>query len=97
MKIQPLGDRILVKVGEVEEKTRSGIIVPGSAKEKPQEGLVVAVGKGKTNDDGKVTPMDVKVGDKVLYGRYSGTEIKVEDEDHLLMHLDDILGIISEE
>lgn len=94
VKVKPLGDRILVKVGEPEETTRSGIIVPGSAKEKPQEGLVVAVGKGKTNDEGKTTPLDVKVGDKILYGKYSGTEIKLDDEDYLIMHQDDVLAVL---
>jgi chaperonin GroES len=95
MKIRPLQDRIIVKRIAEEEKTKGGIIIPDTAKEKPQEGKVTAVGKGKINEDGKVTPLDVKVGDKVLFGKYSGTEIKVEDEEHLIMREDDILGVIE--
>ena len=95
VKIQPLGDRVLVKAIEAKEIKRSGIIIPDSAKEKPQEGLIVAAGKGKTTDDGKVIPLDVKVGDKVLYGKYSGSEIKLEDEEYMIMHQDDILGILK--
>ena len=95
VKIQPLGDRVLVKPAEQKETKRGGIIIPDSAKEKPQEGLVVATGKGKTADDGKILPMDVKAGDKILYGKYSGSEIKIDDEDFLIMHQDDILGILK--
>ena len=95
VKIQPLGDRVLVKPGESKETKRGGIIIPDSAKEKPQEGLVVATGKGKTTEDGKVLPMDVKPGDKILYGKYSGTEIKLDDEEYLIMHQDDIVGILK--
>ncbi len=95
VKIQPLGDRVLVKPQEAKETKRGGIIIPDSAKEKPQEGLVVATGKGKTTEDGKVLPMDVKAGDKILYGKYSGSEIKLDDEDYLIMHQDDILGILK--
>ena len=95
VKIQPLGDRVLVKPQEQKETKRGGIIIPDSAKEKPQEGLVVATGKGKTTEDGKVLPMDVKAGDKILYGKYSGSEIKIDDEDYLIMHQDDILGILK--
>jgi chaperonin GroES len=95
MKIRPLQDRIIVKRIAEEEKTKGGIIIPDTAKEKPQEGQVTAVGKGKLNEDGKVTPLDVKVGDKVLFGKYSGTEIKVEGEEHLIMREDDILGVIE--
>ncbi len=95
VKIQPLGDRVLVQPIEAKEMKRSGIIIPDSAKEKPQEGLVVATGKGKTSDDGKVLPMDVKPGDKILYGKYSGNEIKLDGEDYLIMHQDDILGILK--
>jgi chaperonin GroES len=95
VKITPLGDRVLIRPSEKEETRRSGIIIPDTAKEKPQEGKVVSVGKGKTTDDGKVLPMDVKVGDVVLYGKYSGTEIKLDDQDHLILHQDDILGIVS--
>jgi chaperonin GroES len=95
MKIKPLGDRLIVKPLEQKEVKKSGIIIPDTAKEKPQEGQVVAAGKGKTTDEGKVIPMDVKVGDKVLYGKYSGTEIKIDDIEHLIMHQEDILGIIE--
>jgi len=95
VKIKPLGDRILVKVSEKTEKRKSGLIIPDTAKEKPQEGKVVAVGKGKVTDEGKVIPLDVKVGDTILYGKYSGTEIKLDDKDHLIIGQDDILGIID--
>jgi chaperonin GroES len=95
VKIRPLGDRVLLKPSEKEETKKSGIIIPDTAKEKPQEAKVVAVGKGKTTDEGKVLPMDLKVGDRVLYGKYSGTEIKIDDEDYLIMSQDDILGVIS--
>ena len=95
MKIRPLQDRVIVRRIEEEEKTKGGIIIPDSAKEKPQEGKVIAVGKGKANDDGKVTPLDVKVGDKILFGKYSGTEIKMNGEEHLIMREDDILGIVE--
>ena len=95
MKIRPLQDRVIVKRIAEEEKTKGGIIIPDTAKEKPQEGKVIAVGKGKVNDDGKVTPLDVKVGDKILFGKYSGTEIKMLGEEHLIMREDDILGIVE--
>lgn len=95
MKIRPLQDRVIVKRIAEEEKTKGGIIIPDTAKEKPQEGKVVAVGKGKVNDDGKLTPLDVKVGDKILFGKYSGTEIKLNGEEHLIMREDDILGIVE--
>ncbi|MDD5304618.1 MAG: co-chaperone GroES [Elusimicrobia bacterium] len=95
MKIQPLGDRVLVKPAEAKETKRGGIIIPDSAKEKPQEGIIAACGKGKTTEDGKVIALDVKVGDKILYGKYSGSEIKLDDEDYLIMHQDDILGILK--
>ncbi len=95
VKITPLGDRVLVRPAEKDESRKSGIIIPDTAKEKPQEGKVVAVGKGKTTDEGKILPMEVKVGDKILYGKYSGTEIKMDDVDHLILHQDDILGIVS--
>ena len=93
VKIQPLGDRVLVKTAEAKETKRGGIIIPDSAKEKPQEGLVVATGKGKTTEDGKVLAMDVKPGDKILYGKYAGTEIKVEGVEYLIMREEDILAI----
>jgi len=95
MKIRPLQDRILVKRVEEETKTKGGIIIPDSAKEKPIEGMVIAVGSGKVKDDGtRVTP-DVQEGDKVLFGKYSGTEVKIDGEEHLIMREDDILGIIE--
>ena len=95
MKIRPLQDRVIVKRVEEEEKSKGGIIIPDTAKEKPQEGKVVAVGKGKISDDGKVTPLDVKVNDRILFGKYSGTEINFDGEEHLIMREDDILGIIE--
>lgn len=95
VKLKPLGDRVLVKPTEKEDARKSGIIIPDTAKEKPQEGKVIAVGSGKVTDEGKVLPMNVKVGDRVLYGKYSGTEIKLDDEDHVILHQDDILGIIA--
>jgi chaperonin GroES len=95
MKIRPLQDRVLVKRIAEEEKTKGGIIIPDTAKEKPQEGKVIAVGKGKTNDEGKLIPLQVKAGDKILFGKYSGSEIKIDGEEHLIMREDDILGVIE--
>ena len=96
MSIQPLGDRVLVKPLEAEEKTRSGIVIPDTAKEKPQEGEIIAVGKGRMADDGKIVPLEVKKGDRVLYGKYSGTEVTTkEGDEYLIMKEDDILAIIS--
>jgi chaperonin GroES len=95
MKIRPLQDRVIVKRLEEEEKTKGGIIIPDSAKEKPQEGKVIAVGKGKVTEDGKVIPLDVKAGDRILFGKYSGTEVKIEGEEHLIRKEEDILGIIE--
>ena len=95
MKIRPLQDRVIVQRVDEEEKTKGGIIIPDTAKEKPQEGKVVAVGKGKVNDDGKITPLDVKAGDKILFGKYSGTEVKLSGEEYLIMREDDILGVIE--
>jgi chaperonin GroES len=95
MKIRPLHDRIIVKRLEEEEKTKGGIIIPDTAKEKPMEGKVIAVGKGKVLEDGKIQPLDVKAGDRVLFGKYSGTEVKIEGEEHLIMREDDILGVIE--
>ena len=95
MKIRPLQDRVIVKRLEEEEKTKGGIIIPDTAKEKPQEGKVIATGKGKVTEDGKVIPLDVKVGDRILFGKYSGTEIKIGGEEHLIMREEDILGIIE--
>ena len=94
-KIKPLGDRILIKPLEAEDKTKGGIILPDTAKEKPQEGKVVAVGKGRMLESGKIEPSEVKAGDKVLYGKYSGTEIKVNGEEHLIVKEEDILAIIE--
>ncbi len=96
MKIRPLHDRIIVKRVEEEERTKGGIIIPDTAKEKPMEGKVIAVGKGKVLDDGKIQPLDVKVGDRVLFGKYAGTEVKIEGEEHLIMREDDILGVIEQ-
>jgi chaperonin GroES len=93
MKIRPLQDRILVKRIEEEAKSKGGIIIPDTAKEKPSEGKVVSVGKGKVLDDGKLHPLDVKKGDRVLFNKYSGTEVKVEGEEHLIIREDDVLGI----
>jgi chaperonin GroES len=95
MKIRPLQDRLILKRVEEEEKTKGGIIIPDSAKEKPQEGKITAVGPGKVTDDGKKIPMDVKKGDRVLFSKYAGTEIKIDGEDHLIMREDDILGVIE--
>jgi len=95
MKVRPLGDRVLVKPLEVEEKKKGGIIIPDTAKEKPQEGKVIAVGKGKITEEGKMLPLDVKVGDRILFGKYSGNEIKIDDEDYLIVKEEDILGIIE--
>ena len=95
MKLRPLQDRILVKRIQEEEKTAGGIFIPDTAKEKPQMGEIVSVGNGKKTEDGKVIPVDVKAGDKVLFGKYSGTEVKVEGEEFLIMREDDILGIIE--
>jgi len=95
MAIQPLGDRILVKALEAEEKTKGGIVLPDTAKEKPQEGKVIAVGKGKVIEDGTIKPLEVKIGDIVLYGKYSGTEISHEGEDLLILKEDDILAIVK--
>lgn len=95
MNIRPLQDRVIVKRLEEEEKTKGGIIIPDTAKEKPQEGKVIAVGKGKITEDGKVIPLDVKVGDRILFAKYAGTEVKIEGEEHLIMREEDILGVIE--
>jgi len=94
-KIRPLHDRILVKRLEEEEVSKGGIIIPDSAKEKPAEGKVMAAGKGKKTEDGKTIPLDVKVGDKVLFGKYSGSEIKLDGEELLIMREDDILAVVE--
>jgi chaperonin GroES len=93
MKIRPLQDRILVKRIEEEEKTKGGIIIPDTAKEKPSEGKVVAVGKGKVLDDGKLQPLEIKKGDRVLFNKYSGSEVNIDGEEHLIIREDDVLGI----
>jgi chaperonin GroES len=94
MKFRPLHDRVVVKRLDSEEKTASGIIIPDSAKEKPMEGEVISVGTGARDDSGKIIPLDVKTGDKVLFGKWSGTEVKIEDVDYLIMKESDIMGIL---
>jgi len=95
VKIRPLQDRVIIKRIAEEEKSKGGIIIPDTAKEKPQEGKVIAVGKGKVNEDGKLIPLDVKVNDRILFGKYSGTEINIDGEEHLIMREEDILGILE--
>jgi len=94
MKLKPLADRVVVKPEVAEEKTKGGIILPDTAKEKPVIGTVIAVGPGKRTDDGKIHPMDIKVGDKVLYGKYSGTEVTIEGEEYLIMRETDLFAIV---
>jgi chaperonin GroES len=93
--ITPLHDRVLVRRTEEKESIKGGIIIPDSAKEKPQQGEVISVGKGKSNDEGKVFPLDVKAGDSILFGKYSGTEIKLDGEDYLIMREEEVLGILK--
>lgn len=95
MKVKPLHDRILVKRVEAEEKVKGGIIIPDTAKEKPLEGKVVAVGTGRLDDNGKRIPLEVKVGDRVLIGKYAGTEIKIEDVEHVIVREEEVLGVIG--
>jgi chaperonin GroES len=95
MKFRPLHDRLLVKRQEAETKSKGGIIIPDSAKEKPIEGVVVAVGNGKVLEDGKTKSLDCKVGDKILFGKYSGTEIKIEGEEHVILREDEVLGVLG--
>jgi chaperonin GroES len=95
MKIRPLQDRVLVKRIESEEKTKGGIIIPDTAKEKPIEGKVIAVGAGKVGDDGKQRPLDVKAGDRILFGKYAGTEVKIDGDEHLILREEDILGVVE--
>lgn len=95
MKIRPLHDRLVVRRVDEEAKTKGGIIIPDSAKERPLEGEVIAAGSGKRSEDGKVTPMDVKAGDRVLFGKYAGTEIKIDGVEHLILREDEILGVIE--
>ena len=94
-KVKPLFDKVLIKRVEAEEKRKGGIIIPDTAKEKPMEGKVIAVGAGRRNDDGKRIPMDVKAGDRILFGKYAGTEIKIDDEEHIILPESEILGIIQ--
>ncbi len=96
MKIRPLGDRIIVKRTSEEERTKGGIIIPDTAKEKPQQGEIIAVGPGKISEKGERISMDLKEGDKILFGKYSGTEVRLEDKEYLIMHQDDVLGVITE-
>jgi len=95
MKIKPLGDRVVIQASESKDQSRGGIVLPDTAKEKPQEGKVIAVGTGKKTDDGKIVPLSVKVGDIVLYGKYSGTEITVDGEEYLIVREEDILAIVA--
>ncbi|HLD29475.1 MAG TPA: co-chaperone GroES [bacterium] len=95
MKLKPLGDRVLVEALEEKETKKGGIIIPDTVKEKPQEGKVIAAGAGKRDDSGKIIPMDVKAGDKILFGKYSGTEVKIEGKEYLIMHQEDILGLVE--
>ncbi len=96
MRFRPLHDRVLVRRIEEEEKTKGGIIIPDTAKEKPQQGEVIAVGPGARTEDGKLIPMDVKVGDKILFGKWAGTEVKLEGEEYLILKESDILGVLEE-
>jgi len=95
MKIQPLGERVVIEALEAKEKTKGGIVLPDTAKEKPQEGKVVAVGKGKVGEDGKIVPLEVKTGDKVLYGKYSGTEVNIDEKEYLIVKEEDILAVVK--
>jgi len=95
MKIRPLQDRLLLRPSEGAEKTAGGLYIPDTAKEKPQEGVVIAAGKGKVQDNGKLTPLDVKVGDRVLYGKYSGTEVTLAGDKHVILREEDVLAVLS--
>jgi len=95
MAFRPLGDRVLIKRVDEEEKTKGGIIIPDTAKEKPQEGKVIAVGPGARDENGKLIPLDVKKGDRILFGKWSGTEVKINDEDLLIMKESDVLGVLE--
>jgi len=95
MTVRPLHDRILIKRIEEKETVKGGIIIPDSAKEKPQEGEVIAVGHGKKTDEGKVIPLDVKAGDRILFGKYSGTEIKIDEQEYLILREDEVLGVLE--
>ena len=96
-KLRPLGDRVVIKPSAKEEMTKSGIVLPDTAKEKPQEGKVVAVGNGKMNDEGQRIPMDVQEGDRILFGKYSGSEVNVEDDEYVIMREDDVLAILGKD
>ena len=96
MKVRPLHDRLIVKRSEEEEKTKGGIIIPDTAKEKPIEGKVIAVGKGKIKEDGTIIPIEVKKGDRILFAKYAGTEVKIDGEEHLIMKEDDVVAIIEQ-
>ena len=95
MTFRPLHDRVVVRRVDAEEKSKGGIIIPDTAKEKPQEGKVIAAGNGKVGDDGKKIPLDVKAGDKILFGKYSGSEVKIEDKEYLIMREEDVLAILE--
>ena len=95
MTVRPLHDRIIIKRIEEKESIKGGIIIPDSAKEKPQEGLVIAVGNGKKTEEGKVIPLDVKAGDRILFGKYSGTEIKLDNQEYLILREDEVLGVLE--
>lgn len=95
MKFKPLGDRVLLKQLEAKEQTKGGIVIPETAKEKPQEGEIIAVGDGKKNSEGKVQPLSLKIGDKVLYGKYSGTEVVIDGTDYLIVREEDVLGVVA--
>jgi len=95
MSVQPLGDRILVEILEAKDKTKGGIVLPDTAKEKPQEAKVISVGKGKVSDEGKAVPLELKTGDKILFGKYTGTEITVDDKEYLILKEEDVLAIIK--
>ena len=95
MAFRPLHDRVVIRRVEAEEKTTGGIIIPDTAKEKPMEGKVIAVGAGAVNKEGKRTPLDVKVGDRILFGKYAGTEIKIDDDEHVILREDEVLGILE--
>ena len=95
MKVQPLGERLIVEVSEAKEKTKGGIVLPDTAKEKPQEAKIVAVGTGRVSEEGKSVPLEVKVGDTILFGKYSGTEIAVDDKEYLILKEEDVLAIVK--
>ncbi|RKY30991.1 MAG: co-chaperone GroES [Candidatus Omnitrophota bacterium] len=96
LKLRPLGDRVVVEPLEAQEKTKGGIILPDTAKEKPQQGKIIAVGKGRIDENGKHVPMEVKVGDVILYGKYSGTEVTIDDKEYVILREEDILAIVEE-